>query len=319
MQPLAWNELTGPSRRAELGRLTSLRALDLEGNELTGPIPAELGNLANLEGLYLSFNPLTGSLPQGLTRLSQLRALDISGTWACAPAAADFQAWLETINFFRGDTCNRSRSSESVDTIPPQALTESGPAVGVSMDAYFTDPDDDPLTYTAGSGQAGTVTALASGDTVWLVPEAAGTATVTVTASDPDGLSATQTLAVTVNASAGPQNDREVLEVLYDSTGGASWTNRRSWKTSTPLGDWYGVTTDTAGRVTELDLSENELTGPIPAALGDLELLQTLNLFTNALIGPIPDELGRLEHLKQSAPRRERADRADSARAGCPG
>ena len=33
---------------------------------------------------------------------------------------------------------------ESVDTIPPQALTESGPAVGMSMDAYFTDPDGDP-------------------------------------------------------------------------------------------------------------------------------------------------------------------------------
>ena len=173
------------------------------------------------------------------------------------------------------------------------------------MDGYFTDPDDDPLTYTAAAGQAGTVTALASGDTVWLVPGAAGPATVTVTATDPGGLSATQPIAVTVNASAGPQNDREVLEVLYDSTGGANWTNRTNWKTSAPLGEWYGVTTDTAGRVTELDLSGNELTGPIPAALGDLELLQTLNLaerwdptsrqlFTNALTGPIPDELRSL-------------------------
>ena len=301
------NGLAGPLP-AELGRLTSLRSLDLHGNGLAGPLPAELGNLANLEWLYLSSNPLAGSLPQGLTRLSQLRTLDISYTGACAPANAEFQAWLETIADFRGDTCNRS--PESVDTIPPQALTESGPAVGVSMDGYFTDSDDDPLTYTAASGQAGTVTALASGDTVWLVPGAAGSATVTVTATDPGGLSATQTIAVTVNASAGPKNDREVLEVLYDSTGGESWTNRNNWKTSAPLGEWYGVTTDTAGRVTELDLGGNELTGPIPAALGDLELLQDLNLadrwdptsqqwFTNALIGPIPDELGRLDHLRQ--------------------
>ena len=127
-------------------------------------------------------------------------------------------------------------SPESVDTIPPQALAESGPAVSVSMGGYFTDPDDDPLTYTAAAGQADTVTALASVDTVWLVPGAAGSATVTVTATDPGGLSATQTIAVTVNASAGPQNDREVLEVLYDSTGGESWTNRGNWKTSAPLG-----------------------------------------------------------------------------------
>ena len=304
---LGSNALTGPVP-PWLGRLSSLRSLYLGGNDLTGPIPAELGNLANLEGLFLWSNPLTGSLPHGLTRLSQLRALDISNTGACAPAAADFQAWLETIADFRGDTCNRP--PESVDTIPPQALTESGPAVGVSVDAYFTDPDDDPLTYTAESGQAVTVTALASGDTVWLVPGAAGPATVTVTATDPGGLSATQIVAVTVNTAAGPQNDREVLEVLYDSTGGESWTNHGNWKTSTPLGDWYGVTTDAAGRVTELDLSGNELTGPVPAALGDLELLQTLNLadrwdppsrqwFTNALTGPIPSSLGRLSNLRR--------------------
>ena len=42
------NTLTGPIP-AELGRLTSLRTLDLGGNELTGPIPAELEDLANLE------------------------------------------------------------------------------------------------------------------------------------------------------------------------------------------------------------------------------------------------------------------------------
>ena len=301
------NALTGPLP-SWLGRLTSLRWLSLSGNELTGPVPAELGNLANLESLILASNFLTGSLPQDLTRLSQLRTLDISYTGACAPATPEFQAWLETIAYFIGDACNRS--PESVETIPPQALTESGPAVSVSMDGYFTDPDDDPLTYTAASGQAGTVTALASGDTVWLVPGAGGAATVTVTATDPGGLMATQTIAVTVNASAGPQNDREVLEVLYDSTGGPDWINNANWKTSAPLGEWYGVTTDTAGQVTELDLSGNELTGPIPAPLGDLELLQELNLgrrwgptsqqrFTNALIGPIPDELGRLDHLRQ--------------------
>ena len=303
---LGGNSLTGPVP-SWLGRLTSLRTLFLSGNDLTGPLPAELGDLANLEWLDLGSNALTGRLPQDLTRLSQLRTLDISNTGACAPANAEFQAWLETIAVFRGDTCNRS--PESVGTIPPQALAESGPAVGVAMDAYFTDPDDDSLTYTAASGQAGTVTAVASVNTVWLVPRAAGMATVTVTATDPGGLSATQSIAVTVNASAGPQNDREVLEVLYDSTGGENWTNRRNWKTSTPLGDWYGVATDTAGRVTELDLGGNELTGLIPGALGDLELLQTLHLggridptsgqwlTTNALTGPIPDELGRLENL----------------------
>ena len=289
------NALTGPVP-AWLGTLTGLRSLNLRENDLTGPIPSELGNLENLEYLNLSRNPLTGSLPQSLTRLSQLMWLYISNTGACAPANAQFQAWLETIEF-SGDTCNRP--PEPVGTVPPQALAESGPALGVSMEAYFSDPDDDRLTYAAASSNAGAVTAFASGDTVWLAPGAAGTASVTVTAQDPDGLSATQVMTVTTAASAGPQSDREVLEVFYDSTSGASWTNRTNWKTSAPLGEWHGVTTDPAGRVTWLDLHRNSLTGLIPPVLEHLASLRWLDLSGNDLTGPIPSELGHLVNLER--------------------
>ena len=138
----------------------------------------------------------------------------------------------------------------------------------MSLEAWFSDPDDDPLTYAAASSHAGSVAVLVSEDTVWLVPGAAGTSMVTVTARDPDDLSATQTMAVTTAASAGAQNDREVLEALYDATGGARWTDGTGWKTPAPLGEWYGVTTGAAGRVTGLGLADNGLTGAIPAGVG---------------------------------------------------
>ena len=291
---LSGNALTGPIP-AELGSLSSLRWLDLSFNALTGPIPAELGSLSSLRSLTLSRNPLTGSLPQSLTQLSQLTWLSISATAACAPADAVFQAWLETIDF-HGDTCNRP--PEPVGTIPPQALAAAAAALGVPMDVWFSDPDDDALTYAAASSHEGAVTAIASGDTVWLVPGAAGTARVTVTARDPGGLSAEQTLAVTVAPSAGPQSDRDVLKVLYDATGGPGWTNRGNWKTSAPLGQWYGVTTDAAGRVTGLDLGGNDLVGLVPAQLGNLTRLRRLALNGNALAGPIPAELGSLVNLE---------------------
>ena len=121
---------------------------------------------------------------------------------------------------------------------------------------------------------------------------------MTVTAQDPDGLSATQAMTVTTAASAGPQSDREVLEVFYDSTGGASWTKRTNWKTSAPLGEWHGVTTDPAGRVTWLDLHRNSLTGLIPPVLEYLASLRGLHLSGNDLTGPIPSELGRLVNLE---------------------
>ena len=66
--------------------------------------------------------------------------------------------------------------------------------------SYFSDPNGDPLTYGVSAGPAGVVTATISESTVTVAPVAAGTASVTVTARDPVGLSATQTFAVTVRA-----------------------------------------------------------------------------------------------------------------------
>ena len=269
--------------------MANLTWLDLSSNALTGAIPGALGSLGNLNGLILSWNPLTGMLPDSLTRLSRLSRLYVHGTAACAPADPLFQEWLGTIEF-RGATCNRA--PQLVDTIPAQTLTESGPASVVSVDAYFSDPDGDPLTYAATSSSTGTVSTLVSGGTVWLVPGVAGTATVAVTARDAGGLSATQTLAVTVDASGGPQSEREVLEALYHATGGPGWTTNTNWKTSASLGEWYGVTTDAAGRVTRLELGDNGLVGTIPPALGSLESLERLDLSSNELFGAIPSALG---------------------------
>ena len=64
-----------------------------------------------------------------------------------------------------------------------------------------------------------------------------------------------------------------------------------------PLDAWYGITVSD-GRVTKLDLSVNELTGPIPAELGDLSRLTWLYLYSNQLTGPIPAELGDLPSLE---------------------
>ncbi len=98
-------------------------------------------------------------------------------------------------------------------------------------------------------------------------------------------------------------SDRAALEALYDATGGAGWTNSTSWKTSAPLGDWHGVTADASGRVTELKLGDNGLTGSIPTALGAIGTLRWLDLSSNELSGPIPralESLGSLVFLNLS-------------------
>ena len=93
-------------------------------------------------------------------------------------------------------------------------------------------------------------------------------------------------------------SDRDALEQLYEAAAGDAWTENRNWLTNAPLDRWHGVTTNRSGRVIELDLSENELSGTIPAALGNLTYLELLDLSENQLRGDIPPELGNLANLE---------------------
>ena len=93
--------------------------------------------------------------------------------------------------------------------------------------------------------------------------------------------------------------NREALVALYNATDGPNWTNNTNWLSTAPLGDWYGVTTNSDGHVTTLNLSNNNLIGSIPAELGNLVNLDQLYLRLNALSGPIPAELGQLTNLRR--------------------
>ena len=191
-----------------------------------------------------------------------------------------------------------NRPPQLVGSIPAQTLTAGGAAASVDVAPYFTDPVDHPLSYNAVPSRTGVVTTAVSGSSVTLIPVAAGTATVTVTARDPDGESAAQVIPVTVRSSTTETSDRAVLEALYDAASGAGWTDNTNWKTLAPLAEWYGVTTGAAGRVTGLSLDSNGLVGPVPTELGSLAHLQSLSLGWNELSGPVPAEMGSLVHLE---------------------
>ena len=82
------------------------------------------------------------------------------------------------------------------------------------------------------------------------------------------------------------ESDAAVLESLYSSAGGSSWNSSDGWLQPGPLSDWYGVETDSvAGRVVGLDLSENGLSGPLPASLSSMEVLRELRVDGNSQLG----------------------------------
>ena len=92
--------------------------------------------------------------------------------------------------------------------------------------------------------------------------------------------------------------DEAALAAFYEAMNGSRWSNNENWLSARPVGDWYGVTADSEGRVRELVLDRNGLSGVLPPELGDLDELERLELRDIAITGEIPDELGRLVRLR---------------------
>ena len=325
------NDLMGPIPR-EFGKLANLRYLQLNHNDLTGPIPPEFGDLVNLRRLWLQSNDLEGPIPESFLELGALEEFRFQGNAdLCAPGTAGFASWLDGLERIIGSYCNES------DTGVLESLFEAtgGPAwsdaegwLGSPVLAGWHGIRADSLgrvtaldlsrnglvgRLPARLGELAQMTELRIADN----PDLSGRLPLSldrlalrtlhysgtglcapVYTSFRDWLGAIPSHEGT-DAECAPLSDREVLEALYETTGGPDWTNSGNWLTIAPLGDWHGVKVDDQGRVIALGFVANRLTGRIPRELGGLAHLQSLVLSRDPLTGPIPPELGDLANLRE--------------------
>jgi hypothetical protein len=91
------------------------------------------------------------------------------------------------------------------------------------------------------------------------------------------------------------------LVATYYSNGGSQWTNSDNWLDPdlSICDGWYGVSCDLLRRdLDEIDLANNNLTGPITKSLSLLSTLRVIWFNGNALTGTIPgDVFSSLEDL----------------------
>src|ERR1044071_3291811 len=108
-------------------------------------------------------------------------------------------------------------------------------------------------------------------------------------------------LLIAVHAQAAvPAAQRDALVALYQSTNGPNWVGKLNWLGAPGTEcTWYGVSCDDGEQnIAGIELTFNDLTGTLPAAIGSLKGLRTLNLSDNHLSGAIPPEIGQLSELQ---------------------
>ena len=328
---LSWNDLSGPIP-SELGRLANLRELYLQGNALEGPIPSELGNLSDLEILYIYRNNLTGLIPRSFLALRSLARLNVlHNAGLCAPGTSAFVGWLRGIDESEADLCNAADIAALralFESAGGSSWTESAGWLGDGAVETWHGVTADSLGRVVaidltGNGLRGRLpyslveltrlTELRLADNPGLSGRLpSGLTRLTLRTLDFSGtglcapaeaffrdwLAAIRSHEGT-DAECAPLSDREILEILYDATGGPAWVNDRNWLSDAPLGEWYGVEVGEQGAVSTLRLRFNGLQGPIPGELGGLADLEYLNLYSNGLTGPVPSQLGHLANLRR--------------------
>ena len=303
------NNLTG-SIPDILAELDSLITLDLGGNALAGKIPYELRELEQLRDLLLNGNALEGSLPRSLGYLAGLRYLHIgdnklsgvvpgdfakleldtlyaTGSGVCVPPSLG--EWFEGIE--KTDDAERCVASIAIDIVDLPSLTFYAPGETGELSATYVSAEGDTTPEAQVTWSSGD-TAVVSVD-AWGRVTAVGDGQTDITATYD---STTATIAAEV---ALPENDRDVLEILYDRARGDGWTDAANWLTDEPLSEWAGVESDDSGRVVNLSLRGNNLRGPIHSSIGLLDRLVTLDLSRNWISGSIPAEIGDLSQLRE--------------------
>ena len=276
---LSNNQLTGVIP-TELGILTNLEILALGGNQLSGPVPTWMGSLADLQELYLSQNQLSGAIPTELGSLSKLQVLYLWGNQLTGEIPAGL-----------GSLTNLERLWLSGNQLTGEIPAELGSLTNLKDLRLGGNQLTGEIPAGLGSLTNLRVLWLAGNQLTGCIP--GGLRDVPLNDLTQLGLDYCMPVASAGDAA----TDRAALVALYNATDGANWRNKGNWLSDAPMGEWHGVTTDSDGRVTHLDLPYNQLTGGIPAELGNLSNLTELFLNSNQLTGEIPAWLGSLTNL----------------------
>jgi leucine-rich repeat protein SHOC2 len=258
---------------AEIGRLSALRVLSLGLNQLTS-VPVEVGQLTSLTRLSLSGNQLT-SVPAEIGQLTSLVGLYLRGNQLTNMPAEIGQLTSLTCLWLCGNQLT-SVPAEVGRLTSLRQLVLSGNQL------------------TSVPAEIGQLTAL-----TWLNLER------NQLISLPAAIRELRAAGCRVYLDDGMRVDDDGTRT-FDDEGDVgvlrTWRAmcpelQERWPEAARPEDWEGVTMEN-GRVVNLEFFEFGLTGAVPAEIGRLSALRTLDLSDNQLTS-LPAEIGQLTALRQ--------------------
>ena|GEM_PF-899558 len=304
----------------EIGNLSQLQSLILPHNSLTS-IPTEIGNLINLEILSLKRNQLTSIPPE----ISNLDNLEILSLWGNQLSFKDIIENINEINItVQQNSATGSYFYDRQDSVGIEQIITL--TVG---DDYLLDlmVDDDVTTNVYEWQKDGNIYATTLVNEISFTniqSSDAGTYTVLfINPVAPDLTLYSRLVTLVVENAINPcqAQDYIALRALYFSTDGDNWTDNTGWLTAaeflanptmpagTDVSTWYGISVNTDGCVTCIDMDGvdncgyvipsggNNLVGTLPLEIGNLNNLEELYLGSNAFTS-LPAEIGNLANLE---------------------
>ena len=264
-----------------LTRLTKLTLLDLGGNELTSTLPSELGTkLGQLTALRLGRgNNLVGAIPQTYASLEKLEELDLSLNALTGDILGGGESSVWNLRRLRLLDVLGCDLTGTVSSDLSQATNLHTLRIGGNKGIYgFVPTEIGALGALHEFSAAGN---SLSGSFPWEYMMT--TSQRNLTKVDLDHNSFSGTLPAT-NFGGEYSSSLQELHVSF---------NLHQSSIPESLADSFP-------NLKYLDLSDNRLTGPLPASIGNMSGLEVLNVSYNSdLYGTLPSALGNLHNLTE--------------------
>ncbi|KAL5217746.1 hypothetical protein ABZP36_018430 [Zizania latifolia] len=276
----------------ELGNLIELIRLDAANCGLSGEIPPELGKLQNLDTLFLQVNGLTGGIPSELGYLKSLSSLDLSNNVLTGEIPASFSELknLTLLNLFRnklrGDIPDFVGDLPSLEVLQlwENNFTGGMPCrLGRNDRLQLLDLSSNRITgmlppELCAGGKLHTLIAL--GNFLFgAIPDSLG---------ECRSLSRIRLGENYLNGSI-PKGLFELPKLMQVEL-----------QDNLLTGNFPAVASVAARNLGEISLSNNQLTGALPASIGSFSGVQKLLLDRNSFSGIVPPEIGRLQQLSKA-------------------